>query len=966
MLPRAGVEIPQGERFRVVSLYVTDDQDPTDPEQDQPGSEPGRISRRRLLQAGVVATGAAAAAPFPSVGRRLPGSAGRSPAGRTDLGGAAPKPAPALDSPPPQQLRAVSIAPPGQSGFFSITGQVEGDAARQPGAYGAHVDDQRLLYWTFGYKPGGFAAPTGTPEQPSKGSRLYRDEYGVPIIYGDSAFDVWFAAGWAFAQDRLFEMDAIRRLATGRLSELVGPSGVPGDVQARVLGYTDGEYEAMYADLLDPEDRVAGDACVAGINAWIERVLADPLQLMPAEYALLSSLPEPWDRRDLLATGVLIIRSVATAGGNEMGNVANLMTLQHAYPTAEARGIFQDLFWLEDAKAVTTVPASSGAFPNSSLNAGERQAVFESAADYSQTLPAGLANGPGTGAFPAPGELPSLPSLPGSGSMPSLPSLPGPESMAALNARLPAAVRAGLARATASLAAWGRSLHGGSYQFAIAPSRSATGRALLVSGPELGYSYPSELYELEVHGGGYHARGTTVPGLPVVGIGYGTRLAWALTTGESKTIDSFIETTRPNPMGGPPQYLFEGSWRDQECRTETIRYRPAANGVPVGPPVESVTVPVCRTHHGPVVATADAPAGTSRGTGVARSTAYAIWGKEVLTLSGLLQWNRATTFDEFAAGVAKVTWNENAMYADADGTIAYWHPGLYPVRSPRTDLRFPTPGTGGYEWQGMLPFEQMPHVVNPAEGYLANWNTKPAAGWLEDAGVAPGQPSGAFQRVQEITSQIAGRHDLGFDDLATIDRFIGIADKRARSLLPLLLRLRSSRDLSAAERSALSLLGAWDYSAYEPPPGVVMGAAAGTTDGPAPTIFAAVVEALHAELFGSLPSTVVSSDDQQDSLHRFDIKPLDNLAMRILEPSTSALEPSRDYLGGRNVSDVLRISLNGALDSLTVEFGTVNQSAWRRLHPTSSVCSLTGGVIGPCLTMPFEDRGSYIHHVAFL
>lgn len=955
---------------------MTDDQSCTDPSKNEPdgGPEQGTISRRRLLQAGVVATGTVAAGPLPPIDRLLPRPVEDSPAaqaGRTGPAETGAEPAPAIDSPPPQQLRAVSIAPPGQSGFFSIAGQVEGEASGKPGAYGAHVDDQRLLYWTFGYKPGGFAAPAGTPEHPNAGSRLYRDDYGVPVIYGDSGFDVWFATGWAFAQDRLFEMDAIRRTATGRLAELTGPSGVPGDVQARVLGYTDGEYEAMFTDLLSAEDQVAADGCIAGINAWIQQVLADPVQLLPAEYALLSSLPEPWERRDLLATGVLIVRSVATAGGNEMGNVANLVTLQQAYPTTEARGIFDDLFWLQDTKAVTTVPASSGAFPNSSLSARERQAVFEAAADYSQNLPAALANGPGTGAYPAPGapEAPGAPgSLPSSSNMSALPSSSERESgsVDALHARLPAVARAGLRRATASLEAWARALHGGSYQFAIAPSRSATGRAMLVSGPELGYSYPSELYELEVHGGGYHARGTTVPGLPVVGIGYGARLAWALTTGESKTIDSFIETTRADPAGGQPQYLFDGVWRDQQCRTETIRYRPAVDGVPAGPPVESVAVPVCRTHHGPVVATAGAPAGTSKGDGLARSTAYAIWGKEVQTLSGLLQWNRATTFDEFAAGVAKVTWNENAMYADADGNIAYWHPGLYPVRSPRSDLRFPTPGTGGYEWQGMLPFEKMPHAVNPAQGYLANWNTKPSVGWLEDAGVAPGQPSGAFQRVQEITAQIADRRNLGPDDLAVIDRFIGIADKRARSLLPLLLRVYSRNDLSAAERDALSLLKAWDFAAYDPPPGVVMGAAPGTTDGPAPTIFAAVVEALHTELFASLPASVVASDDQQDSLHRFDIKPLDNLALRILEPSTSALKPSRDYLAGRSVSDVLRAALNGALDALTVEFDTATQSAWRRLHPTSSVCSLTGGVIGPCLTMPFEDRGSYIHHVAFI
>lgn len=957
----------------------------------------GRFSRRTLLQSAAAAGLAPALLHTPV--RTVPGGAGRTAVPATGSGSgsgsgsgaaSATSPALAVDRPPPQQLTAVSVAPPGQSGFFSLAGQVSGELAKgNPAAYGPHVDDQRSLYWTFGYKPASFADPAGTPEQPTPGSRLYRDAYGVPVVYGDTAADVWFATGWAFAQDRLFEMDAIRRTALGTLAELAGPSSVPGDVQARVLGYTDAEYEAMFSDVLAAEDRVAVDACVAGINAWIEQVLVDPVQRLPAEYVLLQALPELWQRRDVLASGVLIVRSVASAGGNEMANVANLVALQRAMPVPEARGVFNDLFWLEDAKAVTSVPAASGAFPNTMATPAEAAAAFQAMADWATTLPAGLAQGPGTGAYPAPSSL-GLPAsglpgvdVPGIGPLgggasptagpPGAGGLPGvPGGLAALGAQLPAEVRAGLGRAVAAVTAWSRSLHGGSYQLAIGPSRTATGTAMLISGPQLGYSYPSELYELEVHGGGYDARGVTVPGLPVVGIGFGTKVAWALTTGESKTIDSFVETVRPNPTGGPPQYRFEGRWVDQQVRSETVRYRPAPDGVPVGPPVESVTVEVARTHHGPIVATAasgpavaGAPgAGPTSGASLAMSQAYAMWGREVQTLSGILRWNRATTLDEFAAGVAMVTWNENALAADADGNIGYWHPGLYPVRSPGVDLRLPTPGTGGYEWQGFLPFDRMPHAVNPAQGYLANWNTKPAVGWLEDAGVAPGQPAGAYQRVQDVTAMVEGRRGLGAQVLADIDRFIGTVDHRARAYLPLVTALGRLTDLTAAEAEAVGLLASWDHAAYDPPAGTPLGVTTATTDSPAATIFAAVVAAIRQQLFGALPAAVTASDEQP-SLHLFDMEPLDNLAMRVLDPSSSALTPSRDYLAGRTVDEVVRAALDAALVELSKTYGTTSMAAWRRPHPTSSVCSLTGGVIGPCLTMPYEDRGTYIHHVVF-
>ena len=104
-------------------------------------------------------------------------------------------PDPGLDSPPPKHLEAVSISPPGESGFFSLAGQRAYEAPGEPSAFGPHVDDQRLLYWTFGYTPAGFAQPTGEPERPTPGARLYRDAYGVPVVYGGSPRDVWFAVG---------------------------------------------------------------------------------------------------------------------------------------------------------------------------------------------------------------------------------------------------------------------------------------------------------------------------------------------------------------------------------------------------------------------------------------------------------------------------------------------------------------------------------------------------------------------------------------------------------------------------------------------------------------------------------------------------------------------------------------------------------------------------------------------------
>ncbi|MGH8561681.1 MAG: penicillin acylase family protein, partial [Nevskiales bacterium] len=206
-------------------------------------------------------------------------------------------------------LKAESALPPGQSGFFSTAAQLQCINNSDPGCYGAHVDDQRLLYWSFDAKPGALGSKPGAPVEPKAGVRIYRDAYSVPIIYASTVRDTWFGVGYAIAQDRLFLMDAVRRTGAGTLSELTGCGGVPADLQQRVVSYSDAEYQAFFAGLAqDANDSVLG--YVDGANAWRAEVIADPNKL-PAEYALLTSVPAEFTVKDVLAAGVYITRFVA-------------------------------------------------------------------------------------------------------------------------------------------------------------------------------------------------------------------------------------------------------------------------------------------------------------------------------------------------------------------------------------------------------------------------------------------------------------------------------------------------------------------------------------------------------------------------------------------------------------------------------------------------------------------------------
>ena len=840
----------------------------------------------------------------------------------------------AADVPPEQRMQVGTALPPGNSGFFSVEGEVRGTAGG-PGDHGDNVDDQRVMFWDGEYKDGRFADVRGQePQTPRDGVRIYADDKGVPVVYGDSAYDVWFGAGWAAGQQRLFLADAIRRLGRGTFAELVGPSGVPADVQARTLTYSQADYDAMFA-ALPAESREVVEGYAAGMDAWIARVRRSPAEL-PAEYALLSSLPEPWTVTDTLASGVLLTRTVAASGGSELDDVALLRTLRETFGDEQGLGAYTDLRWQQDERATVSVPREEGRFDNAVVPAGERAAVLRASAEYALGLPAELADGPGTGAFPAP----EPPFVTGSARVSA-------EALAPL-------VQQSVRTAVESLSAWGSGLHGGSYAFAVSGDRTTTGSPMLVSGPQLGYSYPNQLWELEVHGAGYDARGSAVPSTPTVAIGYGERTAWGLTTGYSKTIDSFVETVRRD-VDGALQYRHDGVWKDADCRTETIRYRAAVRGVPVGPPSLSIDAPVCRTVHGPVVAYAEDD-------GLARSVQYAMYRRELETLNGILAWNRADSFEEFEAGVRMVTWNENVVYADADGRIAYWHPGLYPRRSPAWDSRFPAPGTGEHDPSGLVPFDSMPHVVDPAAGYVANWNNKPSAGWLDEhLEPSASRPAGRGNRLQVVHALLEAQPRMSPDDLRATELQLGLVDQRAQEFLPLLRGLTSD---DVPVQAALDLLRGWDGVAYDR-------SAYATdddytdetvTDLPAVTVFARVMDALRDTLFDELPVGVRLASDDIGS-HVWDVSVVDNLALRVLAPSTSSLTPSRDWTGGASAEEVLLAAVERAVDDLVDEHGS-DPAGWRDQHPRRDVSSLTG-VIGPSLTMPYQDRGSWVHVVAF-
>ena len=397
-------------------------------------------------------------------------------------------------------------------------------------------------------------------------------------------------------------------------------------------------------------------------------------------------------------------------------------------------------------------------------------------------------------------------------------------------------------KATAGSAAL---IRGGSNAWAV---RGPGNHAYLFHGPQLGFQIPEQLAELEVHRPGLDARGVTPPGLPLVGIGRNDHIAWGLTSGLTDDDDLYAER-----LAGKERYRFKGKTRRMKCRTETFR---VANE-------SSVKRRICRTVHGPVQA-------TSRGTAWARR--YATWRHEMDTLVGLAELNEADTVQQAGRALNKVSWNENTMLADDQGNIAWYHPGRLPIRPKRWDERLPYPGTGTAEWRGFLKPSQRPHVINPDQGWLANWNNMPSKGWTVGDAPATERTSGRLHRGAFLGRLVsAAAANPSYDAIKAIDRTSGTTAQQ-RSLLDDQLR-EAAAGATGSAKTVLDTILAWDgnYDRTD---------AAGTTE---PGL--AAWEALKDEAVDLLPGAVGDWLGGVGRSHAFDFSGADAVAFRDLTPA---------------------------------------------------------------------------------
>lgn len=254
-----------------------------------------------------------------------------------------------------------------------------------------------------------------------------------------------------------------------------------------------------------------------------------------------------------------------------------------------------------------------------------------------------------------------------------------------------------------------------SHAWVVGKSRTTNGSAVLVSDPQTPVRNPSLFYEFHISGQTFNARGIGVPGSPNLLIGFTPNIAWGLTALGADQADLFVLKTDPNH---PDQYYCDGQWRDMDIRTETLRVKDG----------QDRTLKIRQTHLGPVVTRI--AMGVRRGDEVALKR-VPICEPQRDTLHAALAMMRAKDVHQFQEALGRWRFpSANCVFADSQGNIGYKTILALPIRSPHALLNERAAHQGwdsANDWQGMLPHELLPQVINPEQGWLVTANHRPIA-----------------------------------------------------------------------------------------------------------------------------------------------------------------------------------------------------------------------------------------------
>ncbi|MGS1016333.1 acylase [Allosphingosinicella humi] len=339
----------------------------------------------------------------------------------------------------------------------------------------------------------------------------------------------------------------------------------------------------------------------------------------------------------------------------------------------------------------------------------------------------------------------------------------------------------------------------GSNGFAIAPSRSASGKALLLINPHTSFFFRSELQMTSEEG--LNAYGAATWGQFFIYQGFNERAGWMHTSSGVDVVDEFAETIALKD--GKPYYRYGKALRPVTVSTIDVPYR-AAGGA-----MASRRFTVYKTHHGPVV----------RAEG-GKWISIALMMKPVEALQQSWLRTKAHDYKSFLkVAELKANSSNNTIFADADGNIAYLHPQFIPVRDDRFDYTKPVDGSDpATDWKGLHALDAAPHLLNPANGWIMNTNNWPYSMAGENSPRQADFPRymdmfGENPRGVHATMVLKDRKDFTLASLldAAYDSYLPAFARLIPPLVAAYDALPEADPLKTKLKGQIALLRHWDY-----------------------------------------------------------------------------------------------------------------------------------------------------------
>ena len=332
----------------------------------------------------------------------------------------------------------------------------------------------------------------------------------------------------------------------------------------------------------------------------------------------------------------------------------------------------------------------------------------------------------------------------------------------------------------------------GSNAWAIAGSRTASGKPMLAGDPHIGFSAPAVWYEAHLRSPGMELYGHFQMLNPLALLGHNQRFGWSLTMFQNDDIDMVVEKVNPD---NPAQVWHQGRWVDLQQRSETIKVKGA----------EPVTLQLRRSPHGPIITDAY-PDNYGK-------TPIAMWWAFLETENPILQafyaLNRADTLVKARQAASQIhAPGLNVVWANAEGDIGWWAAAKLPIRPPGVNPTFLLDAAKGEaDKPGFHPFADNPQQENPQRGFIVSANHQPTvASGIEIPGYY--QPPERVQRLVGLLEDNKQKADVALSQTMQRD----VTNAYARRVLTPLLPVLQSVVTDPVERQLLEQLSVWDGS----------------------------------------------------------------------------------------------------------------------------------------------------------